>query len=1191
MWNGSLRNPLASLPFATEARKTSLRVVCLRRLRLSSFAFLLFAACISSCLSAAPPEAFRANVRPTDPIPAGEQQKQFRLPDGFHIELVAAEPQIYKPMNMAFDASGRLWVSESQDYPFPAPDGKGNDRIQVLEDTDGDGRMDKTTTFVDGLNIPIGLLPYGDGVIAYSIPNIYYFRDTDADGQCDKREVLYGPLGVPRDTHGMQNAFRRGFDGWIYVCHGFSNESTITGKDGSSIQLQSGNTYRIRPDGSRVEQFTWGQVNPFGSTFTPWGDLITADCHSKPLTLLLRGGYYSSFGKPHDGLGFVPSMMEHLHDSTAIAGASYYAADNFPETYRGKLFVGNVVTSRINCDRLEFRGATATALEQDDFVTCGDPWFRPVDLQVAPDGSLYVADFYNRIIGHYEVPLDHPGRDRKRGRIWRIYYGDDPPRPSEAAPLSKAGTHQLIEAVGVDNLRNSMMAIDQLVDRVGLSGADDVRAVYYADKSNDSQRAALLWVLHRLNRLDDAELAFAMNNGERLLRIHAMRVISETKQKSEATLSLALSALSDPDPIVRRNAADALGRQSDLSAIRPLLAALQATGGKDIYLARTMQIAVRNLLRLKSAYESLKTPPLSADARSEVAKISLAVNTSESAEFLLDYAIANRLPTNQAADYLTNVAANLRLERFDEFVRLVRSNRRDDVGLQHRLLLSLHEKLTARGVEPMKSIQDWATDLATDWLAKTRANRSAWRVVSGDNSWDLEQRACEDGKRVAFLSSLPGGERARSVLRSRTFKLPAKLSFYLCGHLGYPGKPADKRNYVALRLANGKEIARAVPPRSDVARRVEWELPEHVGKQVYIDVVDQNDLPAFAWLAVSRFDIPTLRLPQIGRRENSLRMNTATQVAAVFRLTELSDDLLAIATDAENDAQLRLPAARAYARLQGSELQHAIVGVAAEKRVSDAWRRRLIDAAIGSDPVEPELIEFMRAASGPLQRAAAMTLGASPAGARSLLNLIDKGAASGRLLQDQAVLRNLIARNDSQLNQRVAKLTAGLTAPSVETQKRIVAAVAAFRGKPHSTDRGRLLFEKHCHACHKVKDKGAEIGPQLDGIGNRGLLRVVEDLLDPDRNVDAAFRVSSIALEDGRIVSGLLRRKEGEVLVLADEKGKEFMVNVKQIDEQRLTLNSLMPSNFAEQLKPSELSDLLAYLISLQAKPKPKQTP
>ena len=207
------------------------------------------------------------------------------------------------------------------------------------------------------------------------------------------------------------------------------------------------------------------------------------------------------------------------------------------------------------------------------------------------------------------------------------------------------------------------------------------------------------------------------------------------------------------------------------------------------------------------------------------------------------------------------------------------------------------------------------------------------------------------------------------------------------------------------------------------------------------------------------------------------------------------------------------------------------------------------------------------------------------------MNLIDKGAASGRLLQDQAVLRNLIARNDSQLNQRVAKLTAGLTAPSVETQKRIGAAVAAFRGKPHSTDRGRLLFEKHCHACHKVKDKGAEIGPQLDGIGNRGLLRVVEDLLDPDRNVDAAFRVSSIALEDGRIVSGLLRRKEGEVLVLADEKGKEFMVNVKQIDEQRLTLNSLMPSNFAEQLKPSELSDLLAYLISLQAKPKPKQTP
>ncbi len=1154
--------------------------------RIAKCAFLLVAI-LGARLSAAPPEAFRANVRPTDPLTPEEQREQFRLPKGFQIELVAAEPQIYKPMNLAFDAGGRLWVSESQDYPFPAEDGRGNDRIQVLEDTNGDGRLDKTTTFVDGLNIPIGLLPYGDGVIAYSIPNIYYFRDTDGDGRCDQREVLYGPLGAPVDTHGLQNAFRRGFDGWIYICHGFRNESTITGKDGSSITLQSGNTYRIRPDGSRVEQFTWGQVNPFGSTFTPWGDLITADCHSKPLTLLLRGGYYSSFGKPHDGLGYVPSMMEHSHGSTAIAGAAYYDAGNFPGPYKGRLFVGNVVTSRINCDQLEFHGATVKAIEQEDFLSCGDPWFRPVDLQIAPDGSLYVADFYNRIIGHYEVPLDHPGRDRKRGRIWRIFHSRQSHAPASPTRFDQADLRQLINAVGADHLRNSMLAIDQLVDRIGPSSATDVRTAFYADDAPDSRRAALLWVLHRMNRLTDAELIFAMNHGGRLVRIHAMRVISESESRSKEILDLSLKALRDPIALVRRNAADALGRQNDLAAIRPLLDALEATDDSDVYLARSIQIAIRNLLQHDSAYEQLRRPPLAPNAISNIAKISLAANTADSAEFLLDYSLGNKLSPIEAALYLTHVAANLPLDRFDEFVRLVRSSSRDDVGLQHRLLLSLHEKLAVRGVEPMPSVTAWATDLATDWLAKTRSKGSVWRVVNGENCWDLEPRNCDDGKRVPFLSSLPGGERARSVLRSRPFKLPQRLSFYLCGHLGFPDKPSDDRNYVVLRLANGREIARAAPPRNDLARRVEWELPEHVGERVYVDIVDQNDLTAFAWIAVSRFDHPALEIPALGRRESLLRIDTATRVAAVFRLTGLSDDLYAIAAETNNDAQLRLPAARAYAQLKGGALRNAVVGIAVEKRVSMAWRERLILAAISSDPIEPVLVEFMRGASSPLQRTTAITLGASSAGADALLDLVEKGAASRRLLQDRAVIRNLAARNNIELNARVVSLTAGLTPPGVELQKRITAAVVTVRNQAHSAGLGRVLFEKHCQACHKVGEKGDEVGPQLDGIGNRGLSRVTEDVLDPDRNVDAAFRVLSIALNDGRVVSGLLRRKEGEILFLADEKGKEFTVNASQIDEQQHTLNSLMPSNFAEQLKASELRDLLAYLVSLRAKVEP----
>ena len=373
-------------------------------------------------ITATPDAEFTQQVRTTDPLSPAEQLTRFRVPDGFEVQLVAAEPAIQKPMNIAFDAAGRVWVSGSVEYPYAVDGDEGRDTIRVLSDFAPDGRARQIKTFADRLNIPMGLYPYRDGVVAYSISKIVWFRDRDGDGEADDEQLLYGPLNRPRDTHGMQNAFRRGSDGWLYINHGFANDTTLSGTDGSSISLNSGNVYRVRLDGSRVEQFSWGQVNPFGSAWTDRGDLITADCHSRPLTLLLRGGRYSSFGKPHDGLGFAPDIMVHQHGSTGLAGVAYYEDGNWPPEYQQSLFVGNVVTSRVHRDHLRFDGATAKAIEQPDFLTCDDPWFRPVDVRFGPDGALYILDFYNRIIGHYEVPLNHPGRDRTRGRIWRVVY-------------------------------------------------------------------------------------------------------------------------------------------------------------------------------------------------------------------------------------------------------------------------------------------------------------------------------------------------------------------------------------------------------------------------------------------------------------------------------------------------------------------------------------------------------------------------------------------------------------------------------------------------------------------------------------------------------------------------------------------------------------------------------------------------
>src|SRR5262245_17049920 len=165
-------------------------------------------------------------VARTPPLTAEEERSKLRLPPGFEIQLVAAEPDIRKPMNLAFDDRGRLWATESVEYPFGAREGDTpRDKIKVFEDLDGDGRADKVTVFADGLNIPIGLLPLREGALVYSISprtrdpgKLYHLLDTDGDGRADQRRELYGDF-AHGDTHGMINGLRFALDGWVYACH------------------------------------------------------------------------------------------------------------------------------------------------------------------------------------------------------------------------------------------------------------------------------------------------------------------------------------------------------------------------------------------------------------------------------------------------------------------------------------------------------------------------------------------------------------------------------------------------------------------------------------------------------------------------------------------------------------------------------------------------------------------------------------------------------------------------------------------------------------------------------------------------------------------------------------------------------------------------------------------------------------
>ncbi|MBI2480029.1 MAG: exo-alpha-sialidase [Planctomycetia bacterium] len=1139
---------------------------------------------------AAAQDPLAAIIRPTEPLTPQEQLTKFHLPTGFEIQLVAAEPEIQKPTNMAFDGQGRLWVSGSVEYPFAAVGGKGRDTIRVLYDSNGDGRADKTETFADGLNIPMGLYPYRSGVVAYSIPNIWSLQDTDGDGKCDHREVLYGPLGDPVDTHGMQNAFRRGFDGWLYICHGFRNESTIRGTDGSEVKLQSGNTYRVRLDGSRVEQFTWGQVNPFGSTFLPNGDLVTAACHSKPLTMLLRGGYFSSFGKPHDGLGYVHSIMEHGHGSTAIAGAVFYDGDGFPEPYRGSLFVGNVMTSRVHRDSLVWRGSSLEAHEAEDFLTCADPWFRPVDLQLGPDGALYIADFYNRIIGHYEVALDHAGRDRTRGRIWRVVYTGNPRESSRHVPnLEKAATEQLVDALGSSVMPVRSLAADQLSDRVGEAAIPSLRD---AARSSLSPHARIhaMWVLYRLRALDDSILVAAAQDNSELVRVHALRLLAETSRLSPQLADIAIAGLTDRAPLVKRSATDALSQHANPSSVGPLLAALASTPAEDVHLKHGIMIALKSQLQSPSAFDALAKAELTREQRLALSNIALAVPTPAAAEFLMAAMQDNSENDQQLRQQLAHVATYAPAQLIDRVVKLVRSGAGDDIDFQLELIQLLQQQLAQRGVANHASVDSWGRQLAETLLLSTDEASESWSDRQGWGAWGLERRNCEDGKQdVVFLSSLPAGERATGVIRSVSFDLPARLSFYVCGHLGFPNADADERNVVRLRLDDGDEIVRSVlPPRNDVARQVEWDLGEFLGKRGHIEVVDGLNIQAYAWLAVSRFEPPVISIPSIAPNVLAQRQIAAATIARVLRLEHLMPKLSDLATSDSVSIDARAACVETLMSISPQPVGRALLAPLKDPSVAMPLRTEIASSLSKPrhDTITTLLAQVLRTVPARLQDQVAEELATSGEGAEALLKLTAEGIVSPRLLQRPAISRSLATLGIMDFDTRIAKLTSGLPPLNEQVAQLVAARLNGFLGAEKSSERGQELFAKHCIACHQVASKGALVGPQLDGIGNRGLERVAEDLLDPNRNIDAAFHVSVLSTSDGRVLSGLLRRQEGKAKVYADKDGKEFRVLTDDIDDERLSRTSIMPDNFGSLLKEQECHDLLAYLTSLRAQSK-----
>lgn len=240
-------------------------------------------------------------------------------------------------------------------------------------------------------------------------------------------------------------------------------------------------------------------------------------------------------------------------------------------------------------------------------------------------------------------------------------------------------------------------------------------------------------------------------------------------------------------------------------------------------------------------------------------------------------------------------------------------------------------------------------------------------------------------------------------------------------------------------------------------------------------------------------------------------------------------------------------------------------------------------ARLNQPPARDELVKALPSAPARLQGVIAVGLAASPAGAEKLLQAVAEGKASARLLQERAVELRLVATRLPNIRDRLATLTAGLPAANQRVAELFQQRHRGFAASKADPSLGTKVFEKNCAICHQLGGQGAKLGPQLDGIGVRGVDRLLEDILDPNRNVDQAFRATTLTLKNGQVVSGLLVKEEGEVLVLADAQGKEVRVSKSSVDEKAVSPLSPMPANFVDQVSEAEFYHLLAYLLKQQA--------
>jgi len=502
-----------------------------------------------------------------------EAIQKMTVPPGFTVELVAGEPDIINPVAMTFDERGRIWITESVEYPRSSA-GKGKDRIKILEDTDGDGKIDKVTVFAEGLNIPSGIAVGHGGVWVANAPDLLFMQDTDGDGKADKVEVVATGFGRS-DTHELPNSLTWGPDGWLYGLNGVFNPSVVRCQ-GKEFRFTCA-LWRIHPRTREFQVVCEGTSNPWGIAWDGEGSAFVSACVIDHLWHLTETGYYHRQGGAYPPFTWkLGSIVKHRHQKAAYCGIHYFDSDAYPAEYRERLYMGNIHGGCVNVDVLKRDGSTYLATPAPDFLKANDQWFMPVSQKTGPDGCLYILDWYDRYHCYQDARRDPQGIDRLNGRLYRIRYQDTPRAPQ--FDLARETDDQLIQRLHSPNVYFRDIAQRLLNERATPAVQARLQHLVLDETAPRKARMHALWSLIGIGPLDPAFQQKLLEHKESSYRAWAVRAAGNAGKVDAAVRDKIRTLVGDPSPDVQLQVAIAARKIEGIEAMETLLAVLSACG-------------------------------------------------------------------------------------------------------------------------------------------------------------------------------------------------------------------------------------------------------------------------------------------------------------------------------------------------------------------------------------------------------------------------------------------------------------------------------------------------------------------------------------------------------------------------------------------------------------------------------------